>query len=342
MGKFVFHRGSASDFAMIAQGALLAITYLGFAAVAVWEPTGIVAVRVAQGSWFLVGFFGTNVLFSEMESDGRHGFFSSRIWVIGISIGALTSTVLTWGLGRSGERYDASEMLLPAIAAAVCSAIAVALPPGRRSLEVRGDGWKNLDSRERMLLCISGFTACSLAIACTVTCMMMWETFSFPPAWVALMVANVGLLTLAIQFIASRVLERDMGSLSIILVSGVGLVFMGGSAGTLMWGPNTDSGMIVFAGNVMLCIGWGLWTPGWMKLAPKTNFALDDWVWTVAWIVGPICSAGLFYDHERTSFGSGGVAVALAILTFLLLLRASTRQAVAGSATSEAIRGGLA
>jgi hypothetical protein len=342
-GSFVFRRQQSADFALTLQGVLLALSYLIIALSAVWTPTGIVAVRMAQATWLLVGFFGSNLLFGDLNSERRHSFTRSQIWLIGISIGALASGLLTWGLGRSGERYDTSEMFLPAIGAVICSAISSVLRPNTVLSE---NTPRRANSQNLISIALCALTASSLAMACTVTCMMMWETFSFPPSWVALTIGNVGLLALAVQWFVARALRGNGSVLLVMLIMGVGLIFMGVSAATLMWGPNTDSGMIVFSGLVMIGVGWGFWLAAWIRFDSKTSSETSDRVWTVAWIVGPICSAGLFYDHERTSFGLGGVVVALAIILFLGLLRTHfirrDDHAVAGSATAEPIRGGLA
>jgi hypothetical protein len=300
------------------------------------HPTGIEALRLAQLTWFLIGLFGANLLFPRRCAN--ESLAPLDISILGIPIGSLLCSALIWGVVRSYLRYDITDLFRPAVAAAGCSGLATILLLATRHNE-RID--PNPQQRQtptflRAILFsggsdaifVSAGAALAVAVSCTLTPMMLWETFAFSPSQIALMIASGGLLAVSVQFIIRRLIGESRSTGLQIGFTAIGLFFLGASSATLMWAPGTGSWIPLFTGFVALPIGWGCLQPALSRIiasSRKAALAANDLASTLAWIVGPILSAGIFYAHERTSFAIGGVAIALVAIPFANLWRKHMR-----------------
>ena len=304
----------------------MALTYLLIAASAELHPIGIVGLRLAQVGWFLLGLFGVRLLFPQSSCSAVPTVDIAA--ALGVPVGALLSSILIWGLVRSTERYDLSELLAPALVAAGFSATATLFLLIKRSGEPRLKTAPDIlisDSSDlRNAIGISVCTAGAVAVACTLTPMLLWETFGFSPSGVALMIAKAGFVAIGALFLVRRVLRRIRSAAAVIDISGIGLVMLGISSGLLLLTPNTKSGQMLFAGIAALAVGWALsesalariFSMSFMGDSREGYLGLNNRVRLLAWIVGPIISASIFYAHERTSFGLSGVMIAIAALPF--------------------------
>ena len=232
---------------------------------------------------------------------------------------------------------------MPALAAAIVSAIvsagALALLFSRRAVSIESETFTyrksirgKLAGVDRQVLCaigISAFTALAAAIVCTLTPMMLWESFAFGPSATSLVFAKAGFVVCCMSLIAGRVLRISGSAFRTNVIGGLGLAFLGIGAAALMWAPSTQSGLLVFSGVAAFSIGWGVWQPARFTitralLAGRPGEAilkLNDLAVLVAWIVGPILSASVFYAHERTSFGLAGLAIIMVAMFFGSTLR---------------------
>ncbi len=328
IGRSIF-RGSSR--ATLMQAVLMTLTYFLIAAWAIELPIGIGSLRLAQLTIFLLGLFAAN---TEVQSR-------FDVSILGLSVGALLSGVLSWSGIRSAERYDLSELMMPALAAAIVSACALALLFSRRVVSIEPETLTyrksirgKLAGVDRQVLCaigISAFTALAAAIVCTLTPMMLWETFAFGPSATSLVFAKAGFVICCMSLIAGRVLRISDSAFRTNVIGGLGLALLGIGAAALMWAPSTQSGLLVFGGVAAFSIGWGVWRPARFTitralLAGRPGEAilkLNDLAVLLAWIVGPILSASVFYAHERTSFGLAGLAIILAVMFFGATLRRS-------------------
>jgi hypothetical protein len=347
VGKCVFRQASAEDSdrrSIIPQGIGLTLTYLLIVVSALLHPTGIEALRLAQLAWFMIGFFGANLLFPRRCAN--ESLTPLDISILGIPIGSLLCSTLIWGVVRSYLRYDITDLFRPAVAAAGCSGLAIILllatrhkeridrdPQQRQTPKFLRDILFNGGSEPREAIVVSAGAALAVAVACTLTPMMLWETFAFSPSQIALMIASGVLLAVGVQFIIRRLICESRSRGSLAGFTAIGLFLLGASSATLMWAPGTGSWIPLFAGYIVLPIGWGCLhhtLPRIIALSSKKSpheavFAANDLACTLAWIVGPILSAGIFYAHERTSFAIGGVAIALVAIPFANLWRKHMR-----------------
>jgi hypothetical protein len=297
----------------IVREVLSTLIYLSVAVTAIWRPEGVAGLRIFQLALFLLGF---------LAGNPRS--------LAGVSIGALLSAALTWNCVRSPERYALAEMAMPAVAAAILSAITVALAGGRRRSTVIAESPRNREAVREIGM--SAFTALSAAIVCTLTPMMMWESFGFTGGATALMFAKAGLVILCIKFMVGRALSGRLGLAHWAYAFGwAALALLAVGAGALMWSPWTQSGWQLFTGLAAFSIGWGCWQAARLKLPPggfagkphAADLLLNNRAVLVAWTVGPILSASVFYAHERTSFGLAGVAIVLAAIILASMFRKS-------------------
>jgi hypothetical protein len=312
----------------ILRAAFSVVTYLSIAAAAYLQTEGIAELRAAQTIVFLLGFFAGSPI------TRRSGSLTNSI--TGVSIGALLSAALTRNCIRGSQRYDLAVMMVPALAAAVSSATALVFMARRRRIsdnsahsQPRQSIRETLAHRDPELLCIMGLSACtalSAAIVCTLAPMMIWESFGFSASASALMFAKAGFVVICVNFVVSRALARRVSASGASSFAWVGLAMLGFGACGLMWSPWTQAGMELFTGVAAYTIGWGCWqaarsrlAPGWFAGAGQaTGPVLNDLAVLLAWIVGPILSASIFYAHERTSFGLAGVVILpAAVLLFV-------------------------
>ncbi len=294
-------------------------------------PVGIGALRMAQLAIFLMGLFAA-------DTNGQSRF---ELPILGISVGALVSVMLTWSYARSAERYDISELMMPALAVAIVSAATSALLflGGGLSIasetftdrkSIRGD----LSRVDRHVLCaigISALTALAGAIVCTLTPMMLWESFGLGPSATSVVFAIAGLVIVCVNLIVGYVLRKSDSAFRTYIIGGIGLAFLGIGAAALMWSPSTQSGLLVFNGVAAFSIGWGVWRPARFRITRallagqpgEAILKLNDLAVLLAWIMGPILAASVFYAHERTSFGLAGLAIILAGMYLGATLRRS-------------------
>lgn len=342
VGKFVFRpANSRNPQPLVIQGAMLVLSYLLFAAAAMLHPTGIIALRLAQLTWFLIGLFGTNLLFQRVVSDEIPRRPAINLSTLGVPIGALISSALTWTIIRSSSRYDLTQILVPSLAAAAFSAIAMLLIEAERlgvidSARNSNDEPIALWPREtpradaldlRSALGVWACANCAVAMACTLTPIMLWETFRFTPGRDSIAFAAAGFLAIAVQLIIRRMLIRSRSSAPVFSIAATGLFLLGVSASALMWAPSTQYGPLAFVGIIALSFGWGCFGPAFSALpgvfstghSDELGFALDELIFMLAWIIAPVLASSVFYEHERTSFGLGGVAIALAAIPFASL-----------------------
>jgi hypothetical protein len=348
VGQRVFGQANARSLnsgPLLLQGAMLLLTYLLIAGSAELHPTGITALRLAQLAWLMVGLFGANFLFRPASFDESHAIAMIDISALGVPLGALFSAALTWRLVRSSERYDLGGFLVPALVAASFSALAVllVLPTGGERLGFeRRDGaqpkerYTSKRLRDAFILGssdlhraigVSGCAAAAVAIVCTLTPMLLWETFGFSQSGVALMIGKAGLFVIGARIVVRRALRRSIAPAAD--VAAIGLLLLGTSAGLLMWAPGTGSGYLVFAGIVTAMIGWGcLQVTLFSSIdfpregqSREERFTSNGTAQLLAWMVGSVLSASIFYAHERTSFGLSGIAIALAAMPLAALRR---------------------
>jgi hypothetical protein len=311
IGRWIFR---ASTRAPLLQTVLMTLTYFLIAASAIALPIGIGSLRLAQLAIFLMGLF--------TASTGGQSRFEMPI--LGLSVGALLSGLLAWSHIRSNERYDLSELMMPALAAAVVSALALLFSRRAGSIESETFADAGVNRQAICAIGISAFTALAAAIVCTLTPMMLWETFAFGPSATSLVFAKAGLVICCVNLVAGRVLRISDSAFRTNVIGGLGLAFLGIGAAALMWAPSTQSGLLVFSGVAAFSIGWGVWQPVRFRitrglLAGRPGEAilkLNDLAVLLAWIVGPILSASVFYAHERTSFGLAGLAIISAAVFF--------------------------
>jgi hypothetical protein len=346
VGKYVFHQPRTEDsdrWPMLLQSIGLTLAYGLIVVSTKLHPTGIEALRLTQLAWFLIGFFGANLLFPRRCAD--ESLVPLDISILGIPIGSLLCSALIWGIVRSYLRYDITDLFRPAMAAAGCSGLAVILLlVTRRNERIPPDPQQRQTptflrailfsggSEPREAIVVSAGATLAVAVACTLTPMMLWETFAFSPGQVALMIASGGLLAVSVQFIIRRLVGESWSTGSLAGFTAIGLFLLGASSATLMWAPGTGSWIPLFAGFVALPIGWGCLQPALSRIIASSRkecsreaaLAANDLACTLAWIVGPILSAGIFYAHERTSFGISGLAIALIAIPFANLWRKHT------------------
>ena len=313
IGKTIFSRFSSWGLnrpLLAVQGIMLTLAYALIAESAALYPTGITGLRFAQVGWFLVGLLGSHLFLRKSYFKAEKRFSMIDFDLLGISIGAALSSALTWGIVRSPVRWALMDAFVPSIVAAGLSAIAVGvlLMSRRHMVAFENESLHKCGS-------VSAIIICAVAVPCALGPMMLWESFGFRPCEVALMIANAGLLAVAVQIIVRRALDRSGSATLCRWVIAIGLCSLFVSANALSWSPNTGSGIVLCTGIALLSIGWGCLRPMLSDVNGNSDgfgFTLDARVWLVAWLCGMMLGASLFYYHERTSFASSGLVIVVA------------------------------